>query len=877
MTILSGATLQVPAGGNLLIYGDITANGTIVGNGTLEFRGAALTNNGAVSTANLLFNRSDTQSIGGNGLWTSSSWTIKSPLGSSNDITVEISTLTIPSGGRLALGSSNLTINGPTTINLTASSPGSSAEIIGSGKVRTVGAVTIVVSGSGNSRFSAPLEVVSGTTTASTEIYGTFSVITVLSDAVLEISGGKSLRMNENLTVYGTVDGNGTLDFKGPAVSNDGTIRVSSFLFNGSSSQSLTGSGSFVNNIVTIATSTGLNSDHQMSSIVVNSSRTFDISNRTLSLSGSGTPLTINGTLSLSGSTIVYNGTQAQTAATLNYNNLTINNPAGVSLAQNVTVNGTLTLLSGVFNIGERTLTLNGNVIATGGSLNSEYNGTVVYNQASAGQPVLAATYGNLTLNNADKTFTGAITATVNNLLTLDADLIMDANSTLVMGSSATSTGNGDVVGRVKRYGPFTANYSYSFGNRFVSITFAPGGTLPSKLTLTLAKFAPVGLSPAVPRVYTIEQNGGSGFSSVLRLRYLDAELGGIVEDDLQLWRYDTDQSIWIEQTATNRSTIDNWVERSGVTNFSNWALAAVVTPPAAPSDLSATAVSASQINLSWTDNSDNEDGFKVERSLDGSTWTQIATVGANVTTYQNTGLSCSTIYYYRVSAYNAGGDSDYSNTAYATTYGCAPTPPTAPSDLSATAASASQINLSWTDNSGDEDGFRVERWDGSSWVEIATVGVDSTAYQDANLACNTTYYYRVRAYNAGGNSAYSNTAWATTDACPPLPPAAPSDLSATAASASQINLSWTDNSGDEDGFKVERSLDGSTWTQVAAVGTNVTFYQDVSLTCGTTYYYRVKAYNEGGDSDYSNLAYATTNACRFVYLPLVLCPTSRQ
>jgi len=89
---------------------------------------------------------------------------------------------------------------------------------------------------------------------------------------------------------------------------------------------------------------------------------------------------------------------------------------------------------------------------------------------------------------------------------------------------------------------------------------------------------------------------------------------------------------------------------------------------PAAPSNLSATPVSTSQINLSWTDNSSNEDGFKLERSTDGTTFTPIALVGANVTTFANTGLGRNKRYYYRVRATNASGNSAYSNTASART-----------------------------------------------------------------------------------------------------------------------------------------------------------------------------------------------------------------
>lgn len=89
---------------------------------------------------------------------------------------------------------------------------------------------------------------------------------------------------------------------------------------------------------------------------------------------------------------------------------------------------------------------------------------------------------------------------------------------------------------------------------------------------------------------------------------------------------------------------------------------------PLAPSSLTATAVSSSRINLAWTDNSTDEDGFKIERSLDGVNFTEITSVGAGVTTYASTGLSASTQYYYRVRAYRGSVNSAYSNTANATT-----------------------------------------------------------------------------------------------------------------------------------------------------------------------------------------------------------------
>src|SRR5262249_38516849 len=149
---------------------------------------------------------------------------------------------------------------------------------------------------------------------------------------------------------------------------------------------------------------------------------------------------------------------------------------------------------------------------------------------------------------------------------------------------------------------------------------------------------------------------------------------------------------------------------------------------------------------------------------------------------------------------------SDPSNQASATLV------PSAPGGLTAAAASASRINLAWSDVTG-ETGFKIERSpDGASWTQVGTTAAGVTTYQDTSLAAATTYYYRMRAGTSAGNSAPSNVASAATSAL--NVPAAPSGLTA-AVSGSQINLTWTDVAG-EAGFKIERSADGVTFTQVA-------------------------------------------------------------
>jgi hypothetical protein len=183
---------------------------------------------------------------------------------------------------------------------------------------------------------------------------------------------------------------------------------------------------------------------------------------------------------------------------------------------------------------------------------------------------------------------------------------------------------------------------------------------------------------------------------------------------------------------------------------------------------------------------------------------------------------------------------------------------------LTATASSSTQINLSWADNSSNETGFKIERCQGSSctsFAQVGTVGGGVNTYNNTGLSGGTSYTYRVRAYNSGGDSAYSSTATAVTAAAATTRPTAPSALTATASSSTQINLSWADNSSNETGFKIERCK-GSTctyFTQIAAVGPNIKTYSNTGLSKYSIYKYRIRAYNVYGNSGYSNSVSAQT------------------
>lgn len=188
--------------------------------------------------------------------------------------------------------------------------------------------------------------------------------------------------------------------------------------------------------------------------------------------------------------------------------------------------------------------------------------------------------------------------------------------------------------------------------------------------------------------------------------------------------------------------------------------------PDAAPSDLVATAISHQRIDLAWTNNASNATGVAIERSPDESDWAQIDTVGADVESFSNTGLTPETTYYYRVRAFNADGYSDYSNTDSATTDE-APPGPTPPSNLNATAVNHRRVDLTWQDNSDNEKGFKVERKQNEDWDTIAVTNANVEFYSDTGLKPNTPYDYRVSAIGEDDEESEPVEDSATTDPIP--------------------------------------------------------------------------------------------------------------
>jgi len=275
----------------------------------------------------------------------------------------------------------------------------------------------------------------------------------------------------------------------------------------------------------------------------------------------------------------------------------------------------------------------------------------------------------------------------------------------------------------------------------------------------------------------------------------------------------------------------------------------------AAPSGVSAVAVSESRIDASWQDNSSNETGFEVHRSTNGpgGAFTLRASLAANVISYSDVGLTPVTQYCYKVRAFRATGRktsySSYSTTACATTPAPPPPPepPLAPSFTDATPSGSTQVLVWWADNSTTEDGFRVERSvdAGATWTSAGTLGPDTTQVIDAGRTSEQEVCYRVFAFNGQGDSPPSSIDCTT-------PPAGPTNLSGGVDPLTwEIELTWTDNSAVEDFYEVwscASSFCGPTDEFVPADSTSHRFQWD-----GYSDTYWVVARKDGGRSDPSN------------------------
>ncbi len=273
------------------------------------------------------------------------------------------------------------------------------------------------------------------------------------------------------------------------------------------------------------------------------------------------------------GSTVNYNGNTAQSIPVFNYHNLEVGNGNTKTLNGAITVNGSLNIGAGtILDVSANSYAL----IVAGDWLNSgsftARNGTVTLN-GSAVQRISGGntTFNRLTINNIYGVKAGC-DLTVNSVLTLSAAnssatkgaLDMD-NYTLNMGALATTSGQGDVTGIVRRTS-LAPGIEYTFGSQYSRVTFAASGKLPSEMSFKInTGAAPVWKPGAILRTYDIIQTGAANTSATLQVRYLDSELNGNSEGSLVFWDWVSGTSTLAEHGKSNNNTTDNWVSLSAI------------------------------------------------------------------------------------------------------------------------------------------------------------------------------------------------------------------------------------------------------------------------------------------------------------------------
>ncbi len=310
-------------------------------------------------------------------------------------------------------------------------------------------------------------------------------------------------------------------------------------------------------------------------------------------------------------------------------------------------------------------------------------------------------------------------------------------------------------------------------------------------------------------------------------------------------------------------------------------AAAGMFNSPAAPTKLAAKATSGTQVTLTWVDNSSIEAGYQIERSLSpGSGFVRIATVGANVKTYTNAGLTPAN-YYYRVRAFTSSAQSAYSNlaqvvmtsnsvrmaSAVVTTCGATFTDGgggtanygnnTSQILVFSPNSRGSNVRVTFTSFSTEAGKDILYVYDGGSTSAPLLNAFSGSGLPPVLTARNVEGKLTFRFVSNGSVTA---AGWQASVSCV-VRPAPPGNLAAAVLTGNQVRLTWTDNGVNETGFKIERSMyPNRAFTEIATVGANVTTFTNQGLIPNTLYYYRVRSFLNGFNTLYSNTASATVS-----------------
>lgn len=296
------------------------------------------------------------------------------------------------------------------------------------------------------------------------------------------------------------------------------------------------------------------------------------------------------------------------------------------------------------------------------------------------------------------------------------------------------------------------------------------------------------------------------------------------------------------------RFATDNNTKMYGVAKIS------FATPivPLPPDEFKVVLNSAGVFELSWKPKSPQDNGFIIERSTNSTSGFSVFKPLTSTFLFDNS-ITSDITYYYRIKTITDFGDSDYSSVVSQIRI----SPPLAPYELSVSQEKLNELLLTWKKSISSEVGFIIERsiLNNTSFTRIDTVKARDILTFTDKVDPNKLYYYRVVAYNEGGNSSASNSVSITSL----FVPNKPDQLSVKQTKLDEMTLRWEDQSSNEDGFIIEKSEDnGATFTKVAAIAANLNQYIDTSNPPTDFYTYRVKAFNKVAESEYSNLAQLT-------------------
>jgi titin len=271
----------------------------------------------------------------------------------------------------------------------------------------------------------------------------------------------------------------------------------------------------------------------------------------------------------------------------------------------------------------------------------------------------------------------------------------------------------------------------------------------------------------------------------------------------------------------------------------------------AAPTGLHLTALSPTQVKLTWNDVA-GESGFHIEEWT-GTQTVEIGSVSQHVTTYTATGLTPNMVQWFAVQAID---DNSVTQGAWASI-----TTPvdaiTAPTSLKASNITLNAATLTWSAATG-QTGYKIFEWNGSAAVPVGSVAATVTSFKVTNLAPGITNYFYVESFNATN---FASSAWLAVTTLAPLL-TSPGNLQTSVINSATIGLSWT-NSASATGYKVYEWNGVSTSNPIvmATLAANTTSYQATGLQPGQTYWFYVQAFNQATTANTAWVSAATVSA----------------